>query len=213
MIKIENINTYNWRNAIRGMRHPHKSYDRIDSKFTENGDLVELGKNDKELMKRLIGAGTEHRKFLRQVFVTMEITASLFWWKEMDTYKVGTATNSTSTMHTLHKKELELSDFSIDELNTEGVVFEYFKDYIELINKIRRLYIETENKSYWRLMIELLPSSYNQTRTWTGSYENLINIYYQRRNHKLTEWRVFCKILEEQVPFFRELILEGGGLE
>ncbi len=204
MIKIENASVMNFKNAIRGMRHPMKSYHRSDSVFHVNGDIIKLGKNDKDLARRLIKAGNEHRKFVRQIFVSIDITAPLYWWKEMDLYKIGTTTNSTSTMHLIHKRDLVLDDFSLDNVINNQLALKYFNDYLETINHFRRKFVETKNKEYWRLMIEMLPSSFNQTRTWTGSYENLYNIYNQRKNHKLTEWREFCEFVET-LPYFTEL--------
>jgi hypothetical protein len=206
MIKIENASVMNFKNAIRGMRHPMKSYHRSDSVFHVNGDIIKLGQNDKELAKRLIRAGGEHRKFTRQIFVSIDITAPLYWWKEMDLYKIGTTTNSTSTMHLIHKRDLVLDDFSLDNVINNQLALKYFNDYLETINHFRRKFVETKNKEYWRLMIEMLPSSFNQTRTWTGNYENLYNIYNQRKNHKLTEWREFCEFVET-LPYFKELFL------
>jgi hypothetical protein len=207
MIKIENASVMNFKNAIRGMRHPMKSYHRSDSVFHVNGDIIKLGQNDKELAKRLIRAGGEHRKFTRQIFVSIDITAPLYWWKEMDLYKIGTTTNSTSTMHLIHKRDLVLDDFSLDNVINNQLALKYFNDYLETINHFRRKFVETKNKEYWRLMIEMLPSSFNQTRTWTGNYENLYNIYNQRKNHKLTEWRDFCSLIET-LPYFKELFFD-----
>jgi hypothetical protein len=207
MIKIENASVMNFKNAIRGMRHPMKSYHRSDSVFHVNGDIIKLGQNDKELAKRLIRAGGEHRKFTRQIFVSIDITAPLYWWKEMDLYKIGTTTNSTSTMHLIHKRDLVLDDFSLDNVINNQLALKYFNDYLETINHFRRKFVETKNKEYWRLMIEMLPSSFNQTRTWTGNYENLYNIYNQRKNHKLTEWREFCEFVET-LPYFKELFFD-----
>jgi hypothetical protein len=207
MIKIENASVMNFKNAIRGMRHPMKSYHRSDSVFHVNGDIIKLGKNDKDLARRLIKAGNEHRKFVRQIFVSIDITAPLYWWKEMDLYKIGTTTNSTSTMHLIHKRDLVLDDFSLDNVINNEIALKYFNDYLETINHFRRKFVETKNKEYWRLMIEMLPSSFNQTRTWTGSYENLTNIYNQRKNHKLSEWRDFCSLIET-LPYFKELFFD-----
>ena len=182
------------------------SWDKSDT-FVDS-DLVLLGKKDKELMKRLIHAGTSHRKFLRQIFVSVDITAPLYWWKEFDTYKVGTVSNSCSTMHKIHDKEFTIDDFSHEHLinsacmeiqeiqNVRISPMQSMMTTIECLNSYRDLYLETRDKKYWWQMIQLLPSSYNQKRTITMNYENLLNIYETRRNHKLDEWRDFCKWIE-----------------
>ena len=175
------------------MRNPMNSWDKSDT-FVDS-DLVLLGKKDKELMKRLIHAGTSHRKFLRQIFVSVDITAPLYWWKEFDTYKVGTVANSCSTMHKIHDKEFTLDDFSVEHLS-DDVLNKPFKDIISCLNFFRQLYIQDHDKDCWWQMIQLLPSSYNQKRTITMNYENLLNIYETRRNHKLDEWKDFCKWIE-----------------
>ena len=193
MINLQYADIWGFEHAVRGMRNPMNSWDKSDT-FVDS-DLVLLGKKDKELMKRLIHAGTSHRKFLRQIFVSVDITAPLYWWKEFDTYKVGTVANSCSTMHKIHDKEFTLDDFSVEHLN-DDVLNKPFKDIISCLNFFRQLYIQDHDKDCWWQMIQLLPSSYNQKRTITMNYENLLNIYETRRNHKLDEWKDFCKWIE-----------------
>lgn len=193
MINLQYADIWGFEHAVRGMRNPMNSWDKSDT-FVDS-DLVLLGKKDKELMKRLIHAGTSHRKFLRQIFVSVDITAPLYWWKEFDTYKVGTVSNSCSTMHKIHDKEFTLDDFSVEHLN-DDVLNKPFKDIISCLNFFRQLYIQDHDKDCWWQMIQLLPSSYNQKRTITMNYENLLNIYETRRNHKLDEWKDFCKWIE-----------------
>nr|DAF33806.1 MAG TPA: hypothetical protein [Caudoviricetes sp.] len=199
MIKFEMTNTWGWEHAIRGMRNPLNSWERSDSMFHM------VGKNDRELMIKLIKAGAPHRKFLRQIFVSVDITAPLYWWKEFDTYKVGTTANSCSTMHTLHKKEFELGDFSHDYLfesiltedgELEVNTLDVLKETILNLNGLRKLYLDTKDPIYWRAMVQLLPSSYNQKRTVTMTYENLLNILEYRRGHKLAEWKRFCEWID-----------------
>ena len=193
MITLKYADIWGFEHAVRGMRNPMNSWDKSDT-FVDS-DLVLLGKKDKELMKRLIHAGTSHRKFLRQIFVSVDITAPLYWWKEFDTYKVGTVANSCSTMHKIHDKEFTIDDFSVEHLN-DDVLNKPFKDIISCLNFFRQLYIQDNSKDNWWQMIQLLPSSYNQKRTVTMNYENLLNIYETRRNHKLDEWKDFCKWIE-----------------
>lgn len=186
-MKIEHIRTFNWEASIRGMRNPLKSWEKSDSVF--NGDFIHIGKNDYDLCKRLIKAGNEHRKFVRQICVSMDITAPEYFWKEWATYKIGTIENSTSTMHTLMKRNLTIDDFEWDSNNDSRNL----KDIIRMINNLRLVYIETKNKDYqkliWREIIQLLPMSYLYTRTVSLNYENLISMYKQRKTHKLIEWR------------------------
>lgn len=205
MIKIENIETMGWKHTIRGMRNPMNSWDRSDSEFNigYSGTGMWLGANDKSLMKRLRNAGTDHRKFMRMITVYMDITAPLYWWKEFDTYKVGTVANSCSTMHKIHEKEFTIDDFSYEHLtvyNHDGEICRDFKgtleDLIDELNIARKLFIETKDKTWWWQMIQLLPSSYNQKRTVMLNYEVLANIYKSRKNHKLDEWQYFCKQIE-----------------
>lgn len=193
MITLKYADIWGFEHAVRGMRNPMNSWDKSDT-FVDY-DLVLLGNKDKELMKRLVHAGPSHRKFLRQIFVSVDITAPLYWWKEFDTYKVGTVANSCSTMHKIHDKEFTLDDFSVEHLN-DDVLNKPFKDIISCLNFFRQLYIQDHDKDNWWQMIQLLPSSYNQKRTVTMNYENLLNIYETRKNHKLDEWKDFCKWIE-----------------
>lgn len=237
MIKIENTEIVGWQAAIRGMRNPLESWDKSDSSYCnpltkcysdcekhecEVCDHFTLGPNDLGLMKRLCKAGTDHRKFMRMIVVYVDITAPLYWWKEFDTYKVGTVANSCSTMHTIHKKEFDISDFSLDYLINDWYDLDYcdcvitsepdsngqgpsyyidpwalFEMLIEMLNKARELYLKTKDKKYWWQMIQLLPSSYNQKRTVMLNYEVLANIYKSRRDHKLDEWKSFCDWIRE----------------
>ena len=207
MIKIERIITPTGKQMdfiIEGMRNPKNSWDRSDSTF--DADYI-IGENDGKLMHTLAMAGTEHRKFLRMMPIYARITAPLYWWKEFDTYKVGTVTNSCSTMHKIAAKEFTLEDFSSEHLIDEYNVCDIYtksqnnpKDVLKLmidaLNKARNLYLETKDKKYWWQMIQLLPSSYNQTRNVMINYEVALEIYRQRKNHKLDEWHVFCEFVE-----------------
>ena len=227
MLKIENTEVMGWEHVIRGMRNPMNSWDKSDSKWysigipTSNPAAINdkclsqkycLGDNDLDLMKRLRNAGTDHRKFMRMITVYLDITAPLYWWKEFDTYKVGTVANSCSTMHKIHAKEFTFDDFSHDHLDSvsrdmfsqndkdQPYFFCSFEDMlyiqVEALNKARNLYLETKDKKYWWQMIQLLPSSYNQKRTVMLNYEVLANIYKSRKNHKLDEWHTFCDWLK-----------------
>ena len=203
MLKVDKISVMNMENAIRGARNPMNSWARMDSYYDEKGNFV-LGENDLSLARRLAVAGCDHRKFLRQIMVSMDITAPLYWWKEFDTYKVGTVANSTSTMHKIQAKEFEREDFSCDRMTTDALaVLDALIVYLEG-ERIR--FNETKDKSAWHNMIQLLPSSYNQLRTVTFNYEVLINIYYARRYHKLAEWHTLCAAIEN-LPYAKELIL------
>ena len=226
MLTIDKTETYGWEHAIRGMRNPMNSWDKSDSAFGRNlaipycqnnpfmwinkdGVEMYIGDNDLDLMKRLVKAGTDHRKYLRMITVWADIDAPLYWWKEFDTYKVGTVANSCSTMHKIHDKKFTIDDFSYEHLIEEAEDFEVGvwwgtdadnriepKDLLELtidgLNKYRNAYLETKDKKYWWQMIQLLPSSYNQKRTVMLNYEVLANIYKSRKNHKLDEWHTFC---------------------
>lgn len=202
MIKIVNWSVMNFENAIRGMRNPMNSWARIDSGYDENGNYI-IGENDMKLMKTLCRAGSDDRKFMRMIFVTVDVTAPLYWWKEYDTYKVGTVANSTSTMHKIHSKEFSRDDFSHDRMS--DVALSSLDATIMVLEDRREKYLETKDTAYWHDMIQLLPSSYNQMRTCTLNYENLVNIYYARRNHKLPEWREYC-VWIEKLPYATELI-------
>ena len=203
MLKTERSSVMNMENAIRGARNPMNSWARMDSSYDENGNFV-LGQNDLDLAKRLAHAGTDHRKFLRQIFVSVDITAPLYWWKEFDTYKVGTVANSTSTMHKIHTKPFERADFSHDRLDEGGLAaLDAVITYLES-ERVKFVADKTDRQS-WHNMIQMLPSSYNQMRTVTMNYENLINIYYARRAHKLAEWHVLCDWIMS-LPYAAELI-------
>ena len=192
MIKIENIEVYGFETAIRGARNPMNSWDRMDSCYN-NGEF-EIGENDYKLLKNLTIAGPEHRKWNRMVTVTMDITAPLYWWKEYDTYKVGTVANSCSTMHKIQAKEFTLDDFSHEHLNKISI--EVLKNVILALNEARQDFIGYKEKEYWWQMIQLLPTSYNQKRTVHLNYEVLGTIYHQRRHHKLDEWVEFCDTIK-----------------
>jgi len=201
MIKVERVEVFNFDNAIRGARNPMNSWSKMDSYKDEYGNFV-MGENDMQLCKKLCHAGNDHRKFVRQIMVTMDITAPLYWWKEFDTYKVGTVANSTSTMHKIHSKQIELDDFSYDKMSDESV--KVFNDFVGYIEEKRKKYIESKDKKDWYEIIQLLPSNYNQMRTCTMNYENLINMYESRKNHKLEEWRILCKEVEK-LPYFVDM--------
>ena len=204
MIDFNRVYVMNLENAIRGARNPMNSWARSDSYYDENGQYI-LGENDLSLAKRLRNAGTsDHRKYLRQVMLSVDITAPMYWWKEYDTYKVATVANSTSTMHKIHSKPFEMDDFSHDHLTENGL--KVLRVLVDEMEKIRLEYVETKDKVLWYDLIQLLPSSYNQMRTCTLNYETLINIYKSRKHHKLDEWRSFCEWIET-LPYARELII------
>lgn len=232
MIKIQEIMTYGWEEAIRGMRNPMNSWGYIDTGWVyfedkEPKDYIEkddedswyklVGKNDLNLMKKLGNAGSDHGKYLRMITVYMDITAPLYWWKEFDTYKVGTVANSCSTMHKIHAKEFTLDDFSHEHLlstekncvSGEAIGYATLEYTVMTLNFYRKLYLETKNKDYWWQMIQLLPSSYNQKRTVQLNYQVLKNMYHARKNHKLDEWHKFCEMIEE-LPY-SELITGKEG--
>ena len=206
MLVVDRITVMNFDNAIRGARNPLNSWGRMDSYYDEKGNFV-LGENDLSLATRLAKAGSDHRKFLRQIFVSMDIYAPLYWWKEFDTYKVGTVANSTSTMHKIQAKEFVRSDFSCDRMTPECLAV--MDGVIAYLESERQRFNETKDKAAWHNMIQLLPSSYNQLRTVTLNYEVLINIYYARRTHKLGEWHTLCEAIKA-LPYARELILVKG---
>ena len=204
MIDFNRVYVMNLENAIRGARNPMNSWARSDSYYDENGQYI-LGENDLSLAKRLRNAGTsDHRKYLRQVMLSVDITAPMYWWKEYDTYKVATVANSTSTMHKIHSKPFEIDDFSHDHLTENGL--KVLRALVDEMEKIRLEYVETKDKALWYDLIQLLPSSYNQMRTCTLNYETLINIYKSRKHHKLEEWRRFCNWIET-LPYAKELII------
>ncbi len=204
MIKLERTSVMNLENAIRGARNPLNSWGRMDSKYDADGNYI-LGENDLDLAKRLARAGSDHRKFLRQIFVSVDITAPLYWWKEFDTYKVGTVANSCSTMHKIHAKPFEREDFSCDRLDDNAL--EALDALIAFLEAERVKFCDDkENRQPWHNMIQLLPSSYNQMRTVSMNYENLINMYYARKNHKLAEWHTYCDWIRS-LPYAEELII------
>ena len=237
MLTVEKIDTWGFEHAIRGMRNPMNSWDKSDTKWcgdwdcdpkhecpyrTESGcdgspgECV-IGENDLSLMKTLYVAGTEHRKYLRQIFVSMDITAPLYWWKEFDTYKfvspdpLHIEENSCSTMHKIHSKSIELSDFSFEDYYIEDMgvgVKDCFINVVADCERLRQIYLNTNDKKYWRALIQLLPESYNQKRTITMSYENIFNIIRQRINHKLDEWNKFIDVLKD-LPYVKAI----GGFE
>ena len=246
MLKVEKTETYGWEAAIRGMRNPMNSWSKSDTKICDAYQVdeccdgwiydicpyhdscekgvwvnefqsVHLGKNDLDLMKRLRNAGTDHRKFMRTIVVYCDITAPLYWWKEFDTYKVGTVANSCSTMHKIQAKEIMLDDFSYEHLIDNEDLAAYGTEWItpldnlmitiSSLNGAREKYLETKNKKYWWQMIQLLPSSYNQKRTVMLNYEVLVNMHKSRKRHKLDEWRTFCDWIET-LPYFELIVGE-----
>ena len=210
MIKIERVETFGWETAVRGMRNPLNSWEKSDGLSYEDDEgatidyLYNVGRKDKELMTSLVKAGTDHSKFMRMLGIAMDVVAPLYWWKEFDTYKVGTVANSCSTMHKIQAKEFTLDDFShehlIDEYWEDGFwESEWLDDLrttIARLNRARNRFLKTKDKKYWWQMIQLLPSSYNQRRTVMLNYEVLRNQYHARKNHKLDEWHDYCKMLE-----------------
>lgn len=225
MIKIEDVEVMGIKKAIKGMRNAMNSWDKSDSGYMVDEKLdgvqfsyFKIGEKDMKLCKNLIKAGSSDRKFMRMIHVQADVTAPLYWWKEYDTYKVGTTTNSTSTMHTIHKRDLTIDDFSHEHFwdktnEVHGSIpgylgknsSDYLKDLLRYLNFIRTKFIETKDKAYWWQMIQLLPSSFNQMRTIDLNYETLFNIYFQRRNHKLNEWVEFCKWVIT-LPYMEEFI-------
>ena len=200
MINIEKVEILGWEAAIRGMRNPRNSWDRSDTVFTP---LLKIGEKDLELMKRLSMSGSDHAKFMRFINVTADINAPIYWWKEYDTYKVGTVANSSSTMNKIHEKELTIDDFSTEHLC--GRSFIALMDLLEVINKERENYVYSKDKDCWWQIIQLLPSSYNQRRTVQLNYMVLKNMYQARKTHRLDEGRTFCKWIEK-LPYGKELI-------
>ncbi len=203
MITVTRISVMNFENAIRGARNPMNSWAKMDSHYDEGGNYI-LGPNDLDLAMRLAKAGSDHRKFLRQIFVSMDIDAPLYWWKEFDTYKVATVANSCSTMHKIHAKPFERADFSCDRLTPSAL--DALDALISYLEGERLAFVETKDRTHWHNIIQLLPSSYNQLRTVSMNYETLINIYYARKSHKLPEWHALCDRIRE-MPYARELIL------
>ena len=202
MLTLKNTSVMNFENAIRGARNPMNSWGRMDSHTEPDGTFV-FGPNDLDLAMRLAKAGSDHRKYLRMVFVSVDVTAPLYWWKEYDTYKVATVANSASTMHKIHSKPFSIDDFSCDHM-TDGTK-KFMETVVAELENIRLRFKETKSKDDWYDMIQLLPSSYNQMRTCTFNYETLINIYRARKNHKLAEWHTFCDWIET-LPYAEQLI-------
>lgn len=214
MLKVEHTEVFGWEAAIRGLRNPMNSWSKSDSYWThiENPETLNtapfqffLGENDLKLMKSLSKAGNDHAKFLRMINVTCDITAPLYWWKEYDTYKVGTVANSCSTMHKIHEKEFTPEDFSHEHLGCEFL--ESLNLTIAILNRARNKFLDSKDKWFWWQMIQLLPSSYNQRRTVQINYQVLKSMYFARNDHKLEEWHTFCKWIET-LPYFREICLE-----
>ena len=203
MIKLERTSVMNLENAVRGARNPMNSWARSDSHYDEGGNYV-LGPNDLDLARRLRRAGSDHRKYLRQIFVSVDITAPMYWWKEYDTYKVATVANSTSTMHKITSKPFDIDDFSHDHMTPDTEKF--MQGIVDELERIRLRYLDTKDKKDWYDIIQLLPSSYNQMRTCSFNYETLINIYFARKDHKLAEWHSFCDWILT-LPYARELIV------
>ena len=232
MLKVENLKTFNWEGALRGLRNPMNSWAKSDSTFDENGNFINIGENDLRLMKTLFKAGTEHRKYLRQIFVSMDITAPFYLWKDFDTYKIGVTSNSCSTMHKLTSKPITLDDFSIDDDDDMDVIDsensedeispkDFFRIVVANCETYRQKYLMYKQKAklnpkkakhynscakrYWRKLVQLLPSAYNQKRTITMNYENVFNIIHQRQNHKLSEFHTLCDTLKT-LPYVQELL-------
>ena len=199
MIKFETNDVWGFEWAFKGMRNPMNSWDKSDSDWL----FQEIGENDLILAKKLISAGSEHRKFLRQIYVSVDITAPLYWWKEFDTYKVGTVANSCSTMHKIHEKEFTLNDFSCEHLSSPAI--SNLKSTIKCMNDYREEFLKDKDKHNWWQIIQLLPSSYNQTRTVTMTYENIYTMRQQRKGHKLDEWRIDFFNWSDELPHLKEL--------
>lgn len=225
-MKFERTEVMNFEGALRGMRNPLNSWNKSDSEFTGTVPAaggwfhiphVEIGENDMKLAKRLIAGGPEHRKFLRQIFVSVDITAPLYWWKEFDTYKVGTTANSTSTMHKLASTPITLSCFELDDHNPDLNIWDKGDGYpfgddvstiIGICERLRQMYLETNDKQYWKELVRWLPEGWLQTRTVTMNYENLATMYHQRKNHKLTEWSESFINWIKTLPYAQEFIIQ-----
>jgi hypothetical protein len=219
-MKFEHSEVFNFEGALRGMRNPLNSWSKSDSKITwEYGEMprYEIGPNDMDLARRLIVGGSEHRKFLRQIMVSVDITAPLYWWKEFDTYKVGTTANSTSTMHKLASTPITLECFETDDYDGDLIYFDSNDSFLDVndmtsslisdLESLRQKYNETKDKRYWKELIRWLPNGWLQTRTVTMNYENLRSMYHQRENHKLTEWHAFCDWVAT-LPYAKEFIID-----
>lgn len=215
MIKIENIEVFNFEGAFRGLRNPMNSWNKSDSYVDALTNKYIIGENDLKLAQRMIGAGTDESKFMRQIFISMDITAPLYWWKEADTYKIATVSNSCSTMHKITSSEITEENYSFDPEPDKPLTDFPTDDYIRILDIkkravdavewLRKKYKETGDKRYWRLLIQINPDGWLQKRTWTGNYQNLRNQYFARKNHKLIEWHEYCKMIEN-LPYGKELI-------
>ena len=223
MLKLENTEVFGWEAAVRGMRNPMNSWNKSDSYWTANSkrpftERFAIGEDDLKLMKSLSKAGNDHAKFLRMINVTVDITAPLYWWKEFDTYKVGTVANSCSTMHKIHAKEFTFEDFSHEKLISSACM-EIQEEHVRIspiqalattiycLNSYRDLYLKTKDKKYWWQMIQLLPSSYNQKRTVQLNYQVLKSMYFARKDHKLDEWHILCDWMLN-LPYFKEVCVQ-----
>ena len=210
-IEISNVKVFNFEGAFRGLRNPMNSWARSDSytKLVDGREEFHLGEADRKLAQRLIRAGTDHSKFLRQIFVSMDINAPIYWWKEYDTYKIATVANSCSTMHKITSTPIDANSFclSAEDVDTwpDDLSPHFAEPTIELCEWLRQRFNETGNKNYWRALIQLLPQGWMQKRTWTGNYQNLRNMYFSRQHHKLKEWSIFLKVIES-LPYAKELI-------
>ena len=207
MLKVENLKTFNWEGALRGLRNPMNSWAKSDSTFDENGNVINIGENDLRLMKTLFKAGTEHRKYLRQIFVSMDITAPLYWISELDTYKVGTVRNSCSFMHKGVSKPFEISDFSTHDILVDGTPtnVKTWKTIVDTLNQLREEYLDTKDNNIFQQIRCLLPSGYNLRFTITMNYENVFTIIKQRSGHRLDEWNEFIDVLKT-LPYVQELL-------
>lgn len=195
MLKVEKFEVFNFEGAIRGARNPMNSWAKSDSYYDPRALRYVVGENDLALMKRLVSAGSDERKFMRQILVSMDITAPLYWWKECDTYKVGTVANSCSTMHRIHTNNLKMEDFSCENMTEPALqLLDAIRDFM---NHSRRMFLASNDKKYWHDLIKIMPTSYNQKRTLTLNYEVLRNIYHARRHHKLDEWHTLCDEIEK----------------
>ena len=203
MILLERTSVMNSENALRGARNPMNSWAKSDSFYDDEGNYI-VGEADLKLGHNLCLSGSDHRKFIRQIFVSVDITAPLYWWKEFDTYKIGTVANSTSTMHKIHSKEFSVDDFSHDHMTPETEA--QLKLVVDYLESLRNKYIETKDKKYWYDIIQFLPSSYNQMRTVTMNYENITNMYFARRSHKLDEWHTYCDWIKT-LPYAEDFII------
>ena len=220
MIKIENIEVFNFEGAFRGLRNPMNSWNKSDSYIDALTNKYIVGENDLKLAQRMISAGTDESKFMRQIFVSMDITAPLYWWKEADTYKIATVSNSCSTMHKITSSEITEENYSFDPEPDKPLTDLPTDDYVRILDIknravadaewLRKKYNETKDKRYWRLLVQINPDGWLQKRTWTGNYQNLRNMYFARKNHKLIEWRQFCQMIE-QLPYGLELICYEKG--